>query len=102
MTGDLTVGEEYIVQLSIKKKAKNTSATSKSGSRSRRRRLLRSDKDLMNIVKRFGKADLPTRQKIWHNEVLTLPEKDQTRILSLLESLSSKNGKRQKLRELKC
>ena len=96
LTGDLHVGEEYIVQLNIKNKTKNTLATSKSGSRTRRRRLLRSDQDLMKIVRRFGRANIPTRQKIWHNEVLSLSENDQTRILSLLESLSNDNGKKQK------
>ena len=75
LTGDLVAGEEYIVQLSIKNKAKKTPATSKSGSRSRRRRLLRSDQDLMKIVRRFSKGDVTTRQKIWHTEVLKLSEK---------------------------
>ena len=81
LTGDMKVGEEYIVQLSLHGKAK-----SGEGNR-RRRRLLRSDDELLGIVRRFSKSSVSKRQEIWKTEILKLSKSDQERILGLLENM---------------
>ena len=81
LSGDMKVGEEYIVQLSLHGKAK-----SGEGNR-RRRRLLRSDDELLGIVRQFSTSSVSKRQEIWKTEILKLSKSDQVRILGLLQNM---------------